>query len=58
MVDDAVERKPESPITEVVELPHVCEVNGKTWAASVAVAIVFTCPAEPMYPKPCVSDER
>ena len=57
-VDDAVDRRPETPSTDVVELPHDCDVNGNTCAASVDVPIVCTSPFDPRYEKPCPRDDR
>lgn len=57
-VDEAVDRSPLTPSTDVVELPHDCDVNGNTCAASVDVPIVPTSPFEPRYVNPCDRDGR
>ena len=55
-VDDAVLSNPLTPSTDVVELPHDCDVNGNTCPASVEVEIVDTRPFEPTNENPCDSD--
>ena len=67
MVDEAVERNPAIPSTDVVALPHAWEVNGKTVNPAsfvscdvliVDVANEYTFPLDPTPTNPDPSDER